>query len=78
MKMVAEGVLTTKAVHQLRLKYSLEMPIHEAMFEILFMDKNPKDSVYELMNRKLSNEHKKMNNSKLFNCFNYNFFNQVL
>ena len=59
MKMVAEGVSTTKAVHQLRLKYSLEMPIHEAMFEILFMDKNPKDSVYELMNRKLSNEHKK-------------------
>jgi len=29
------------------------------MYEILFMGKNPKDSVYELMNRKLSNEHKK-------------------
>ncbi|MFL3005617.1 MAG: NAD(P)H-dependent glycerol-3-phosphate dehydrogenase [Candidatus Neomarinimicrobiota bacterium] len=59
MKMVAEGVLTTKSVHQLRLKYGLEMPIHEAMFEILFMGKNPKDSVSELMNRKLGNEHKK-------------------
>jgi len=59
MKMVAEGVLTTKSVHQLRLKYDLEMPIHEAMYEILFQDKNPKDSVSELMNRKLSNEHKK-------------------
>ena len=59
MKMVAEGVLTTKSVHQLRLKYGLEMPIHEAMYEILFMGKNPKDSVFELMNRKLSNEHKK-------------------
>ena len=59
MKMVAEGVLTTKSVHQLRLKYGLEMPIHEAMYEILFMGKNPKDSVSELMNRKLSNEHKK-------------------
>ena len=59
MKMVAEGVLTTKSVHQLRLKYNLEMPIHEAMYEILFMGKNPKDSVSELMNRKLSNEHKK-------------------
>ena len=59
MEMVAEGVLTTKSVHQLRLKYGLEMPIHEAMYEILFMGKNPKDSVYELMNRKLSNEHKK-------------------
>ena len=59
MKMVAEGVLTTKSVHQLRLKYGLEMPIHEAMYEILFEGKNPKDSVSELMNRKLSNEHKK-------------------
>ena len=59
MKMVAEGVLTTKSVHQLRLKFDLEMPIHEAMYEILFMGKNPKDSVSELMNRKLSNEHKK-------------------
>ena len=59
MKMVAEGVLTTKSVHQLRLKYDLEMPIHEAMYEILFQGKNPKDSVSELMNRKLSIEHKK-------------------
>ena len=37
--MVAEGVLTTKSVHQLRLKYDLEMPIHEAMYEILFREK---------------------------------------
>ena len=59
MKMVAEGVLTTKAVHQLRLKHSIEMPIHEAMYDILFINKNPKDSVLELMNRKLGNEHKK-------------------
>ncbi len=59
MKMVAEGVLTTKAVHQLRVEHSLEMPIHEAMYDILFVNKNPKDSVSELMNRKLSNEHKK-------------------
>lgn len=59
MKMVAEGVLTTKSVHQLSLKFGLEMPIHEAMYEILFMGKNPKDSVSELMKRKLSNEHKK-------------------
>ena len=59
MKMVAEGVLTTKAVHQLRLKHCLEMPIHEAIYDILFINKNPKDSVSELMKRKLSNENKK-------------------
>lgn len=59
MKMIAEGVLTTKAVHQLRLKFDLEMPIHEAMYDILFMNKDPKESVSELMNRKLGNEHRK-------------------
>ena len=57
--MIAEGVLTTKAVHQLRLKFDLEMPIHEAMYDILFMNKDPKVSVSELMNRKLGNEHRK-------------------
>lgn len=58
MKMIAEGVLTAKAVHQLKEKYSIEMPIHEAMYDVLFLNKNPKLSVVELMNRKLSEENK--------------------
>ena len=56
MKMIAEGVDTTMAVHQLKNKYSIEMPIHEAMYDILFLNKDPKISVSELMNRKLSEE----------------------
>ena len=56
MKMIAEGVDTTMAVHQLKSKYSIEMPIHEAMYDVLFLNKDPKIAVSELMNRKLSEE----------------------
>ena len=54
--MVAEGIDTAKSVHQLRLKYSVEMPIHEAIYQVLFDNKDPKSSVVELMNRRLSEE----------------------
>ncbi len=56
MNMVAEGVHTAKAVHQLRIKYQVEMPIHEAIYQVLFEGSNPKRSVVELMNRRLSGE----------------------
>mgnify|MGYP001179977331 CR=1 FL=1 len=56
MDMVAEGVHTAKSVHQLRLKHGVEMPIHEAIYQVLFENKDPKRSVVELMNRRLSEE----------------------
>ena len=56
MDMVAEGVYTAKSVHQLRLKHGVEMPIHEAIYQVLFENKDPKRSVVELMNRRLSEE----------------------
>ncbi len=56
MKMVAEGIYTAKSVHQLRLKHNVEMPIHEAIYKVLFEDKEPRTSVMELMKRKLSEE----------------------
>tara|TARA_B100001250_G_scaffold219682_1_gene188500 strand:- start:1256 stop:2260 length:1005 start_codon:yes stop_codon:yes gene_type:complete len=56
MDMVAEGVYTAKSVHQLRLKHGVEMPIHEAIYQVLFENKDPKHSVVELMNRRLSEE----------------------
>ena len=56
MSMVAEGIDTAKSVHQLRLKYSVEMPILEAIYQVLFDNKDPKSSVVELMNRRLSEE----------------------
>ena len=56
MNMVAEGIYTAKSVHQLRLKHNVEMPIHEAIYKVLFEDKEPRASVMELMKRKLSEE----------------------
>ena len=56
MNMVAEGIYTAKSVHQLRLKHDVEMPIHEAIYKVLFEDKEPRASVIELMKRRLSEE----------------------
>ena len=56
MKMVAEGVKTTKSVVQLRDKYKVPMPIASAMETVLFHGKDPKDKVKELMTRDLKKE----------------------
>ena len=56
MSMIAEGIFTAKSVHQLRLKHNVEMPIHEAIYQVLFQKKDPKNSVAELMTRRLSEE----------------------
>ena len=56
MNMIAEGISTAKSVHQLSIKNKIEMPIHEGIYQVLFEGKDPKISVYELMNRKLSEE----------------------
>jgi len=56
MNMIAEGIDTAKSVHQLQLKHNVEMPIHEAIYQVLFDNKNPKSAVMELMNRRLSEE----------------------
>lgn len=51
MGMVVEGVRTTKAAHQLAEKYDVSMPIAEALYSVLFEDKNPRQTVEELMIR---------------------------
>lgn len=51
MGMVVEGVRTTKAAYQLAKKYDVSMPITEALYEVLFEDKDPKVAVDELMIR---------------------------
>ena len=56
MSMIAEGIFTAKSVHQLQLKHSVEMPIHEAIYQVLFQKKDPNNSVAELMSRRLSEE----------------------
>ena len=49
MKMVAEGVKTTEAVHSLRAKLGVEMPITEQVYAILYENKEPSQAVRELM-----------------------------
>ena len=56
MGMVAEGVNTTKVVHELSKKYNIEMPISNSVYEVLFMKRDPKTSVKNLMIRKLKME----------------------
>ncbi len=56
MKMVAEGVKTTEAVHGLSRKLHQELPITEQVYQVLYKDKDPKDAVRELMARELKSE----------------------
>ncbi len=51
MKMVAEGVRTTKAARQLAQEYRVEMPIVEEVHHILFEGKPPKRATADLMLR---------------------------
>ena len=56
MEMVAEGVKTAKSAHQLMRKTSVEMPILEQIYQILFHDKPPLEAVTDLMTRPLGRE----------------------
>ena len=52
MGMVAEGVNTTKVVHELSKKHNIEMPISNSVYEVLFMRRDPKTSVKNLNDQK--------------------------
>jgi glycerol-3-phosphate dehydrogenase (NAD(P)+) len=56
MNMVAEGVSTAKAAHELGRKIGVDMPITEQVYRILYEGKDPKEAVRELMTRELKNE----------------------
>jgi glycerol-3-phosphate dehydrogenase (NAD(P)+) len=56
MKMVAEGVKTTKAAYDMAKKYNVEVPIIEQNYAILYEDKPPIDAVQDLMSRTLKSE----------------------
>lgn len=51
MVMVAEGVKTTRSVHQLMKKFYVEMPISEQVYKVLFEGKPPIKAVRDLMSR---------------------------
>jgi glycerol-3-phosphate dehydrogenase (NAD(P)+) len=53
---VAEGVPTTRSVHDQALRRGVEMPIVEEVYQILFEGKSPRDAVTDLMLRDPKNE----------------------
>jgi glycerol-3-phosphate dehydrogenase (NAD(P)+) len=56
MKMVAEGVNTARSVHQRATHMGIRMPISEAVYRILYEDKDPRAAVTELMTREPTSE----------------------
>jgi glycerol-3-phosphate dehydrogenase (NAD(P)+) len=56
MRMVAEGVRTTKSAVALARKFQIEMPIAEKMYSILYEGRKPQDAIHDLMDRKLKEE----------------------
>ncbi len=53
MKMVAEGVKTTKSAYHLAKRMEVDMPIAEQVYQILYEGKSPKEAVKDLMTRAL-------------------------
>ncbi len=56
MIMVAEGVITTKNIRELKERLNISMPITEEMYQVLFNDKSPHDALIDLMSRDLKPE----------------------
>jgi glycerol-3-phosphate dehydrogenase (NAD(P)+) len=56
MKMVAEGIETTKAAKRLGEREGVELPIIEQTYRVLFEGQNPRLALQELMNRELRKE----------------------
>jgi glycerol-3-phosphate dehydrogenase (NAD(P)+) len=55
-RMVAEGVRTTRSVHDLALRAEVQMPIAHHVYEMLYEAKSPRIVVEELMARELKPE----------------------
>ena len=56
MRMVAEGVKTSKSVYNLARKLKVEMPISSEIYQVLYHDVPPKEAVFRLMTRDLKDE----------------------
>ena len=54
--MVAEGVGTCRAAHQLGRNYRVDLPIVNKMYEVLYEEKDPRVAIRELMDRPLTSE----------------------
>lgn len=56
MRMVAEGVKTTRSVYNLSQNVGVELPICNEVYAILFENRNPRKSIKRLMTRTLKHE----------------------
>jgi len=56
MRMVAEGVKTTRSTVALARQLEVEMPIAEKMYSVLYEGGRPQDAIDDLMERKLKEE----------------------
>ena len=56
MTQVAEGVRTAKSVHDLAHKLEVDLPLHEAVYRILYEDLPAKAAVHSLTTRELKSE----------------------
>lgn len=54
--MVVEGIKTTKAAKELSKKYAVDMPIADALYEVIYNDKDPGEMADKLMLRKKRHE----------------------
>ena len=54
--MTSEGIYTSKVLFELIDKYNLDMPICREVYNIIYKNFNPKDSILKLMNRSLKDE----------------------
>ena len=60
MKMVVEGVTTTKAAYDLAKRRDISMPITTEAYNVLFNGKNAKQAVFDLMMRDKSMKWKRL------------------
>jgi len=65
MKMVAEGIKTTRAAYRLAQKHGVEMPITRSVYSILFEGVKPLEAVKKLMKREKTHEIEEI----AFNCW---------
>ena len=54
--MISEGIYTSKVLFEIINKYNLDMPICREVYNIIYKNYNPKDSILKLMNRSLKDE----------------------
>jgi len=56
MNAVVEGVATTKSVVALARRCGVEMPITEAVYQVIFEKKSPSQAIHDLMVREPKGE----------------------